>query len=289
MNIHTLPVKRLIAVVIATTLVAACSSMMKSPEGSAAVRAKLTQLQSDPELSSRAPVAIKTAEEAVRAAEVPRKDKELAKHLVYLADRKVDIASGLAQTRWEEDQQEVLSDQRADERLESRTREADMARDDATYARNDAEMARNDAEIAHSQADMARQQTADMAKQLAELNAKETERGLVITLGDVLFDTGKSNLKGNATTHLAKLSVFLNQYQNRTLIIEGHTDSMGSEDSNAALSQRRADSVKSYLLGQGVAAARVNTYGKGEGSPIASNDNAAGRQLNRRVEVIIAK
>lgn len=282
MNIHTFPVKRLIAAVIATTLVAACSSMMKSPEGSAAVRAKLTQLQSDPQLSSRAPVAIKTAEEAVRVAEVPRKDKELAKHLVYMADRKVDIANGLAQTRWEEDQQEVLSDERADERLESRTREADMAR-------SDAEMARSDAEAARSQVDMARQQTADMAKQLAELNAKETERGLVITLGDVLFDTGKSNLKGNATTHLAKLSAFLNQYQDRTVIIEGHTDSVGSEDSNAALSQRRADAVKSYLLGQGVAAARVNTYGKGEGSPIATNDSAAGRQLNRRVEVIIAK
>lgn len=274
MKKYRFPVKQLLAVVIAASVVAACSSMMPSPEGAAAVRAKLTHLQSDPQLSSRAPVAIKTAEEAVRAAEVPRKDKVLAKHLVYMADRKVDIASGLAQTRWEEDQQEVLSDQRADARLDSRTLEADMARNDANFARNDADIARNQA---------------DMAKQLAELNAKETDRGLVITLGDVLFDTGKANLKGNATTHLAKLSSFLNQYQDRTLLIEGHTDSIGSEDSNAGLSQRRADTVKSYLISQGVAAARVNTYGKGEGSPIASNDSAAGRQLNRRVEVIIAK
>lgn len=281
MNNYIFPVKQLLAVVIAASVVAACSSMMPSPEGSAAVRAKLTQLQSDPQLSSRAPVAIKTAEDAVRAAEVPRKDKALAKHLVYMADRKVDIASGLAQTRWEEDQQEVLSDKRADARLDSRTLEADMARNDANFARNDADIARN-------QADMARQQTSDMAKQLAELNAKETDRGLVITLGDVLFDTGKANLKGNATTHLAKLSSFLNQYQDRTLLIEGHTDSIGSEDFNAGLSQRRADSVKSYLIGQGVSAARVNTYGKGESSPVSSNDSAAGRQLNRRVEVIIA-
>lgn len=272
MNIHTFPKKRLIAALMATTLVAACSSM-KAPDGSAEVRAKLTQLQTDPQLSSRAPVAIQTAEEAVRAAEKPRDDKELSKHLVYIADRKVDIAAGIAQTRWEEDQQEVLSDKRADERLDARTQEADLAR--------------SEAEMARSEADIARQQAAEMAQQLADLNAKMTDRGMVITLGDLLFDTGKATLKGGATTHLAKLASFLNKYQDRTVMIEGHTDSVGSEDYNAGLSQRRADSVKSYLVGQGVSATRINTYGKGESSPVSSNDSASGRQLNRRVEVII--
>ena len=159
------------------------------------------------------------------------------------------------------------------ERLDARTREADMAR--------------SDAEIARQQADMALQHAADIEKQLAELNAKQTDRGLVITLGDLLFDTGKADLKGGATAHLAKLSSFLNQYQDRSVVIEGHTDNVGSEDYNTNLSQRRADAVKSYLVGQGVSATRVSTYGKGESSPVSSNDSATGRQQNRRVEVII--
>jgi outer membrane protein OmpA-like peptidoglycan-associated protein len=107
-------------------------------------------------------------------------------------------------------------------------------------------------------------------------------------LGDVLFETGRAELKGGAAANLGKLAAFLSQYPERSVIIEGHTDSVGSESYNQGLSERRADSVKAYLLSQGIAATRLTAVGKGEAVPVASNDTNTGRQMNRRVEVIIA-
>lgn len=262
-------------------LMTACASTPKAPKGSAEVRSKLTQLQSDPQLATRAPVALKDAEQAVTEAEKPNKDKAVEAHNVWIADRKVDTATAQAQAYFLEDQRKSLSEQTANARLDSRTLEADNAHNDANLARNDANLARNEADSAKQQAD-------ELQRQIAELNAKSTERGLVVTLGDLLFETGRANLKSNAMNNLSKLSAFLNKYQNRSVIIEGHTDSVGSESSNYALSQRRADAVKAFLLNQGVAGSRIVSTGKGEGVPVADNDTPNGRQLNRRVEVIIA-
>lgn len=241
-------------------LLSGCASTPKTPEGAVAARAKLTQLQNDPALASNVSVAISDADKAVSAAEKPRKDKAESDHLVLIAQREVDIAWAQAQTRHLESQREGLSDQQANERLASRTLEADRAQAD------------NEA----------------LRRQIADLNAKETERGLVVTLGDVLFETGKSQLKGGAAANLAKLSSFLKAYPDRTLMIEGHTDNVGSEDSNLALSQNRAEAVRTYLLEQGVDNNRLGVIGKGESSPVASNDSVSGRALNRRVEVVIA-
>lgn len=270
-SLHTL--KKVMALAVAATLLTACAGSPGKPEGAAEARNKLTQLQSNPQLATRAPVAIKDAELAVKAAEQPQKDKAFGRHLVYLADRKVDIAAARAQSRLLEDQRAGLSEQREGARLDSRTLEADLARADSQSAQADAEAARRENEA--------------LQRQIAELNAKETERGLVITLGDLLFETDKSELKSSASAHLGKLAVFLNEYKDRTIAIEGHTDSVGSDDYNFSLSQRRAESVKMYLTGQGVASSRIQTSGKGEGSPVADNTSATGRQQNRRVEVII--
>jgi outer membrane protein OmpA-like peptidoglycan-associated protein len=232
-------------------------------------------------LSSRAPIAIKEAERAVRAAEKPQTDKELAKHLVYMADHKVDIAREQAKGRWYEGQREELSDQRKSARLDSRTREADMARSDAEYARADAKTSRMNELVAQ-------QHSADLQSRITELNARETDRGLVVTLGDLLFASGKSDLKGGAANNLDKLAEFLKQYPDRNAAIEGHTDNVGGDDFNQDLSQRRADKVKVYLISEGIASNRLTVSGMGETSPVASNDSATGRQQNRRVEVIIS-
>ena len=127
-----------------------------------------------------------------------------------------------------------------------------------------------------------------LKRQIAELNAKETERGLVVTLGDVLFETDKSELKGSAASNLDKLVAFLSSNPERSVQIEGHTDSVGNDDYNFSLSQRRAESVRHYLINRGIAANRMDASGKGESSPVASNSDATGRQMNRRVEVVIA-
>jgi outer membrane protein OmpA-like peptidoglycan-associated protein len=262
-------------------LAGACMSAPVKPDGADAARAKLTQLQANQELAGRAPVAIKEAEVAVALAEVPREDREMATHLVVLADRKVDIAAAQAQSRLLEDQRKTLTEQRERARLDSRTKEADIARIDANSARVDADIAREQANAATLQAD-------DLKRQIAELNAKETERGLVVTLGDVLFETGRSDLKGGAVGSAAKLAAFLTQYPDRTVVIEGHTDDVGSAESNQGLSQRRANAVKAYLVAQGVSAARLQASGMGESAPVSGNDSSTGRQQNRRVEVIIA-
>jgi hypothetical protein len=267
MKIAKRDVKKLITAVTTISLLMAGCASIKKPEGADNVRNKLTQLQADPQLSSRAPVAINAAEEAMRTAEQPQKDKVLAAHLVWIADRKVDIATAQAQSRMLEDQRKTFGEQTQAARLDARTQEANNARMDAQTSK---------------------QQADDLQRQMAELNAKTTERGMVVTLGDLLFATGKSDLKGGTANHLGKLSAFLNQYPERTVIIEGHTDSVGSDDSNFSLSQRRADAVKSYLVREGIASSRIDASGKGENDPIASNDSNTGRQQNRRVEVIIA-
>ena len=281
MNTQSRLLKPLLAAAITALLAVACSSVKPTPEAAISARTKLTQLQANPQLASRAPIAIEEAEAAVRAAEVPYKDEALTNHLVFIAERKVDTAVALAQNRMLVDHRKVLSDERNSMRLRARTNEADCAHVDADIARSQADQAL-------VVADAARTQNAELKQQIAELNARETDRGLVVTLGDVLFTTGRAELKGGATSNLNKLAAFLNEYPDRTVAIEGHTDSTGSESFNMNLSQRRADSVKAYLTGQGIAAYRLNALGKGEGYPVSGNDSATGRQQNRRVEVIIA-
>ncbi len=257
----------LIATSVAAVLLAACAAAPVKPDGAADARSKLTQLQSDPSLAGRAPLAVKEADTAVQVAEQPQADQELGAYRVYMADRKVEIARAQAETSLAEDQRTALSANRESSRLDARTREADAA---------------------HVATANSEQQAAELQRQIDVLQAKPTDRGLIVTLGDVLFDTGKASLKAGATSNLNKLVAFLNQYPDRTVLIEGYTDSVGTEDFNQGLSERRADSVKSYLAGQGIGSIRLSASGKGESDPVASNDSAAGRQQNRRVEVIIS-
>jgi outer membrane protein OmpA-like peptidoglycan-associated protein len=288
--------RSLIATAVASILLTtACSTAPVKPDGAADARVRLTQLQSDPNLASRAPVEIKDADAAVRAAEQPELNKELAEHRVYMADRKVDTAKALAETRFAEDQRVVLTAQRDRARLEARTQEADAAKGQAATARAEgaeqkaaADQARIDASTAQLAAANSEQQATELQRQIDVLQAKPTDRGLVLTLGDVLFTTGRADLKAGATDNLNKLVAFLDKYPDRSIAIQGYTDSMGSEDYNQGLSERRADSVKSYLTGQGIGSTRITASGKGRSDPVADNDSAAGRQQNRRVEVIIS-
>jgi outer membrane protein OmpA-like peptidoglycan-associated protein len=280
--------KTLIATTVTAVLLAACATAPLKPDGAAAARDKLTQLQSDPNLANRAPMAMKEADSAVRAAEQPQSDQDLGAYRVYMADRKVDIARAEAETSFAESQRTAISAQRERMRLDARTREADAAHlaaaNSEQAAASSEQAAANSAQAAANSA----QQAAELQRQLDELQAKPTDRGLVLSLGDVLFETGRADLKPGATGHLGKLVAFLNTYPERTVAIEGYTDSVGGEDYNQGLSERRADSVKSYLTGQGISAIRLSASGKGESDPVAGNDSAAGRQQNRRVEVVIS-
>jgi outer membrane protein OmpA-like peptidoglycan-associated protein len=288
MDNHRNKYTKVIVTAAAFVLLGACATPLMAPEGSETARSKLTQLQSDPQLASRAPVEIKDAEKAVAAAEVPTKDTELAKHLVLIADHKVDIAQARAQSRLYEDERQALSEESERARLEARTREADRAKMEATSARAAAAAAQLQTDEAREDTRAAMVEAEALRRQIEELNARETDRGLVVTLGDLLFETGKADLKGGAAGNLSKLAAFLNEYPDRSVLIEGHTDNVGSDESNLNLSQRRANSVQNYLVSQGVNASRLSSSGLGEGSPVANNDSDTGRQQNRRVEIIIS-
>jgi outer membrane protein OmpA-like peptidoglycan-associated protein len=262
-------------------LVASCATAPQNPPGSAEVRSKLTALQSNSSLADQVPVELREAEAAVLAAEAPvGKDVALGAHRVYMADRKVEIATARASTRYAEDQRAELSQARDDARLNARTQEADRARRETATAQSATDAALASAAVAAKEAD-------ELQRQIDVLQAEATDRGLVLTLGDVLFGTGRSDLTSGGTNTLDKLVVFLNNYPDRNVVIEGHTDDVGRHEMNQTLSQHRADSVKFYLVQQGIRHKRLAASGMGETQPIADNQSPSGRQQNRRVEVII--
>ncbi|MCH8497428.1 MAG: OmpA family protein [Marinobacter sp.] len=283
MNIHTgQTIKRgfrLSALVLSSVLVTSCAMSPAPPQGAENARNQLTLLQQDPALADRARVEIRAAEEAVRIAEQPlaADDAALGEHRVYMAERAVAIAETRATTRYAEDQRLRLGEERDAARLQARTLEVDRARSAADAARV-------------SEADAAAAATlerSEFQRQIDALQAEITDRGVVLTLGDVLFATGSAELQRGASSNLDRLVSFLSQYPDRRAHIEGHTDSVGSVEYNQSLSLRRADSVRSYLTQRGVAPQRLTTSGVGMDRPVASNANAAGRQQNRRVEIII--
>lgn len=142
---------------------------------------------------------------------------------------------------------------------------------------------------ATDQANASTRRADSLESELADLKAKRTERGLVLTLGDVLFDTGQATLRSGAYGTLDRLASALKDKPGRKVLIEGHTDNVGSDANNQALSERRAQSVQMALMQRGVASDQITVLGKGESSPLASNDDAGSRQQNRRVELIFTE
>jgi outer membrane protein OmpA-like peptidoglycan-associated protein len=170
---------------------------------------------------------------------------------------------------------------------EAKAREAELARSQSRADAEKAEQARKEAEAKAREAEQTKAEIDQFLKDLSDLQGKMTERGIVLTMGDVLFSFGKADLSAGAVRNLDKLTGFLEKHPDRSVLIEGHTDSIGSDEFNLALSQKRADAVKEAMVGKGIRPDRVLTKGYGKQFPVAGNDTESGRQLNRRVEVVI--
>jgi outer membrane protein OmpA-like peptidoglycan-associated protein len=145
-----------------------------------------------------------------------------------------------------------------------------------------------EAQNAKGEAAAAQSELAGARQEIVALQAKQTDRGLVMTLSDVLFDTGRSTLKPGADRELDRLAQALKDNSNTRVMIEGHTDSVGSDSFNEVLSERRAQAVADALRTRGVSSERYEAKGLGKSFPVASNDTAAGRQQNRRVEIVFS-
>lgn len=259
----------------------------------------------NPQVASAAEQPLRRAQQALVAAEdLQRQGAEpsAVTHQAYLAQRYAETAVSIGQ---QAANQQAITDagrQREQVLVQSRTQEADAARQRAEQERLAAQRAGQSAEQARQMAEQrARQLEQERARaateaernqqlqaELAQLQARQTDRGMVLTLGDVLFDTGQATLKPGAMRSIDRLATFLAEHPERRVRIEGYTDSVGREDYNQQLSERRADAVRQALLQRSVPGDRIETVGFGEADPVASNDNAAGRQQNRRVEVLFS-
>ena len=240
----------------ASVFLAACAGMPTSSDKLDQARAAYEQVENDPDVARSASGDLRQARDQLRLAEQlaeEGEDLELVEHRAYLAEGYAMIAAERARTS--QLQREVSSMERRREQLalEARTQEADRLR-----------------------------------RQLEEMEAEQTDRGIVLTLGDVLFDTGEAELRSGGERTVARLADFMDEYPERRVRIEGHTDSVGPAEFNQRLSERRAQAVRNALIDEGISDSRIETRGYGEDHPVASNDTPENRQRNRRVEIIIS-
>jgi outer membrane protein OmpA-like peptidoglycan-associated protein len=216
-------------------------------------RSNFTALQTNPESTKVAALETKDASEWLDKADKAFRDKEdeaKVDQLAYLTNQRVELAKQTINLRTSEAQLQNASAERAKARLDAR-----------------------DAQIAALK---------------NSLNAKQTERGTLVTFGDVLFDYNKSELKPAAQGDIGKLAAFLQENPDRKAIVEGYTDSTGSAAYNQTLSERRANSVRAALVRMGVDPTRIVAQGYGKEYPVADNTSNSGRAMNRRVEVTIS-
>ena len=303
-GIMSSPIKRGLGVfILVIILLAGCAPSqqeMMAKDSLERARAAYLQAKADPKIEAFAPLPLADAGKAVEAAEAA-KNYEEKQHLAYVAEKKTQIAVAMAEAKMAEQEAEKLSKETAEVLLQKRDRETTIAKQEAEEAKRtalaemekaerakkEAAEARLAAQAEAERAARAKAESEQLVRELSELKARQTERGIVLTIGDVLFATGKATLSAEAARSIGKLADFLQKYPNRNALIEGHTDRVGKDELNLALSQKRADAVKEKLVAAGVDAGRVTTIGYGKQYPVASNDTAAGKQQNRRVEVII--
>jgi len=303
----------------AIAAISACSTVPTSNAMLDQARSAYREAQANGQTQSLAAAELRQAGDALARAEsafANKDDTPQINHLAYLARQRVALAQEAAARKASEAAVIAASAERDRLRLAARTREADTATQNAAIATADAAssqresvasqreadaaqrqaaMAQRQAAVSQQNANASLQQASDaesrnraLEAQLRELNAKKTERGMVITMGDVLFDTGRAELKSGASHNIERLATFLKTYPQRKVMIEGYTDSVGSDSLNQTLSMRRADAVRDALQGMGVDRAQLASEGFGEARPVAGNDNASGRQMNRRVEIVLS-
>lgn len=320
---------RLLSLAFLAVFITGCGSAPKKDLALEYLREQLTELKGNEELAGYAPAAMGEAERAVRQAETATGNQTYRVHLVYMADRRIQIARAAAQReqlveefdrlenernsmllrasqleadrlRREAEQARIMSQataeeaqrareeaEQASEREEESARTAEQAIQEASQAKALAASSVTAAELARREADLASEQANSLRRQLENLQLRQTESGVVVTLGDVLFESGQTELRPEAQSSLVEVVDLLQSEPDKKIRIEGHTDSTGDAATNLEISERRANEVLNALVSLGVDSTRVTTAGMGEDFPIASNETEEGRGLNRRVDVIL--
>jgi outer membrane protein OmpA-like peptidoglycan-associated protein len=274
----------------AAATLAACASAPKTMPEVEMARAQVDRVAQAPMAREAAAVRLDKAQQALKNAEanLQAKHPELAKQDAYVANRNALIAEQQIAELYSRRQVEQGEAARNRVLLDAREAETERARAAADAAKAQAEAARAQAASANASALSADAQAQQLREELLAMQAKQTDRGMVITLGDVLFDTGRAELKPGAMNTVERLGSFLNEHKDLRVLIEGHTDSRGSADYNLGLSERRADAVRAALSVRGIDPTRIQARGLGKDYPVANNDTREGQQANRRVEIVFS-
>lgn len=277
-------------VFIGAALLTACASMPNANLDEA--RSKYAAAQSDPQVGTLAAIELRQASDALNRAEdawTKGEDSATVDHLAYVAKQRVAIAQEAANEKAAEAKVANTTLERSQLLLGARTKDLSSAEAKAAAAQARAEAMQLQSEASQEQARQAELRASQIESDLQkELNAKKTDRGLVVTLGGVLFEFNKAELTPGGMRNVQKLAEVLKQYPQRNVLIEGFTDSVGDDGYNQGLSERRANAVRAALVDMGVSADRIKNRGYGKNFPVAANNTAEGRQLNRRVEVIVS-
>lgn len=271
--------------------VAGCSRLPDRVDSLEEARESVTSVEREPLAGRVAAEQLAAAREALASADAAYEEGEplpLIEHRAYVAQRYADISRELVSEAQAREQVDSAEADRARIIAAAREREAQAAQRAAQQSAREVEVTARSAEEQARAAEASEQRASELERELEELEASSTDRGLVLTLGDVLFDTGAATLKPGGMSTIDRLAQFMRDYPERSVRIEGHTDSVGSDELNQRLSEQRAQAVQGALLARNVEANRISTVGYGEARPIASNETQAGRQQNRRVEVVVS-
>lgn len=281
-----------LAVPVIAFSIAACGGLPERIDSLEQARTDLRDLERTPLATRVAATEIAAAREAIATADRAYEDDQplpFIEHQAYIAQRYTDIASertGEAGAREQADRAEAERNRII---ADARTREAEARAQQAEAAERALQLQVAASEEQARTASEIEERNQQLQRELDALNAERTDRGIVLTIGDVLFDTGAATLKPGALTTMERLAQFMRDYPERSVRIEGHTDSVGSDEMNQALSERRANAVRDALVARNAPRDRIDTIGYGEARPIASNDDVAGRQQNRRVEIVVSE
>ncbi|WP_431477878.1 OmpA family protein [Massilia eburnea] len=276
----------------AALALAGCSTTPTTTSELETARANYAQAQANPMVAKYAGAELSAATRALDQANTAAARNESLQtidKLAYIAKQKTASAEEIARAKSAEDQLKDAASQRDQVRLQARTAEAEAAQRRADQARMAAENAQNQAASAEAATRDAQARAAALAAALSELQAKQTERGIVITFGDVLFNVDQAVLTAQGMATAQRLADVLRDNPDRSVLVEGFTDSTGSDAYNLQLSQRRAEAIRSALGQMGVERSRIETRGYGEAYPVAGNATAGERQMNRRVEIVLSE
>ena len=213
------------------------------------------------------------------------KEQGLVDHYATVALKNTEIAQEQLQLKQTQSDIDDANEKRQRMLADARSSEVDEAKRELKNAK---EEAKREVMSAREEAKQAKAEALQMAAQMDDLKAEQSDRGIVLTLQDIVFGFDSAKLQPGGERTVDRIAEYLNEYPKRQLTVEGFTDSVGSEDYNMELSRKRAEAIRDTLVRQGVESRRINTEGLGESYPVASNDSDAGRQQNRRVEVIVS-